>query len=125
VARAAALRGSDPARLGQASMLPQSVRNAALDLAARDFGATFAAELDKLPLDEWAGPVPSAFGQHLVRVTARTPARTPALAEVRAAVAREWENERRTASLAENYKALRSRYEVVVEAAPAASAAAR
>ena len=60
-----------------------------------------------------------------MRVTARTPAHTPPLAEVRAAVAREWENERRMASLAANYKALRSRYEVVVETAPAASAAAR
>jgi hypothetical protein len=125
VARAAALRGSDPARLGQPSLLPGSAQNAPLDLAARDFGVAFATELEKLPLDEWAGPVRSAFGQHLVRVTARTPGLTPPLAEVRAAVAREWENERRMASLAENYKALRSRYEVVIEATPAASAAAR
>ena len=51
----------------------------------------------------------SGFGQHLVRVTARTPAALPPLAEVRAAVAREWENERRVASLAENYRKLRSR----------------
>jgi hypothetical protein len=124
-ARVAALRGSDPARLGQPSMLPGSAQNAPLDLAARDFGAAFATELEGLPLDEWAGPVRSAFGQHLVRVAARTPATTPPLADVRAAVAREWENERRTASLAENYKPLRSRYEVVIEAAPAASAVAR
>jgi hypothetical protein len=124
-ARAAALRGSDPARLGQPTMLPPSAHNAPLDLAARDFGREFAAELEKLPLDKWAGPLRSAFGQHLVRVSARAPAQNPPLAEVRAAVEREWENERRTASLAENYKALRSRYEVVIEAAAAASAAAR
>jgi hypothetical protein len=124
-ARAAAVRGSDPARLGQPTMLPPSVRNAPLDLAARDFGREFAAELEKQPLDTWAGPVPSAFGQHLVRVTARTPALTPPLAEVRAAVARDWENERRMASLAENYKSLRSRYAVVIEATLPASAATR
>jgi parvulin-like peptidyl-prolyl isomerase len=106
-------------------MLPPGAQNAPLDQAARDFGAAFAADLEKLPLNEWAGPVRSAFGHHLVRVTARTPALTPPLAEVRAAVAREWENERRMASLAENYKALRSRYEVVIEAAPAPSSAAR
>jgi hypothetical protein len=124
-ARTAALRGSDPARLGQPTMLPPGMRNAPLDLAARDFGREFAAELERLPLDTWAGPVPSAFGQHLVRLAARTPALTPPLAEVRAAVAREWEAERRTASLAENYKALRGRYEVVIEAALPASAATR
>jgi len=92
---------------------------------ARVGNAEFAAELEKLPLDTWAGPVPSAFGQHLVRVTARTPALTPLLAEVHAAVAREWENERRVASLEANYKALRSGYEVVIEATPPASAATR
>jgi parvulin-like peptidyl-prolyl isomerase len=124
-ARAAAMRGGDPARLGQPTMLPSAAQNAPLDLAARDFGREFAAELEKLPLDTWAGPVPSAFGQHLVRMTARTPALTPPLAEVRAAVAREWENERRVSSLAENYKALRGRYEVVIEAALPASAATR
>ena len=124
-ARAAAVRGSDPARLGQPTMLPPSAQNAPLDLAARDFGREFASELEKLPLDKWAGPLRSAFGQHLVRVSARTPAQNPPLAEVRAAVAREWENERRMASLTENYKALRARYEVVIEAAVAASAAAR
>ena len=124
-ARVAAQRGSDPARLGRPTMLPPSVRNVPLDLAARDFGSEFVAELEGLPLGTWAGPVPSAFGQHLVRVTARAPAPTPPLAEVRAAVAREWENERRTASLAENYKGLRGRYEVVVEASQPAADATR
>jgi parvulin-like peptidyl-prolyl isomerase len=124
-ARVAALRGSDPAQLGQPSMLPRSAQDASLDLVARDFGAEFAAELETLPLDAWAGPVRSAFGQHLVRATARVPGLIPPLAEVRAAVAREWEHERRVASLAENYKAVRSRYEVVIEAAPVAAAAAR
>lgn len=124
-ARVAAQRGSDPARLGQPTMLPPSVRNVPFDLAARDFGREFVAELEGLPRDTWAGPVPSAFGQHLVRVTARTPALTPPLAEVRAAVAREWENARRMASLAESYKGLRGRYEVVVEAAQPAADATR
>jgi hypothetical protein len=122
-ALAAARRGADPARLGRTTMLPGSAQGVALDQVARDFGAGFAAALEKLPLDTWAGPVPSAFGQHLVRVTARTPAVTPPLAEVRDAVAREWESERRQASLAANYQALRGRYQVVIEAA--ASAAAR
>jgi len=121
----AALRGSDPVRLGQPTMLPPGAKNARLDLVARDFGLEFAAELEKLPVDTWAGPVSSAFGQHLVRVTARTAARIPPLADVRAAVAREWENERRIASLAENDKALRQRYEVVIDAKLSTSAALR
>ena len=38
------------------------------------------------------------------------------LEEVRAAVAREWENDRRSASLAESYRKLRAKYEIVIEA---------
>jgi hypothetical protein len=58
-------------------------------------------------------------------VSSRTAARIPPLADIRAAVAREWENERRTASLAENDKALRQRYEVVIDAKLSTSAATR
>jgi parvulin-like peptidyl-prolyl isomerase len=115
-ARASAARGADPARLGQSSMLPPRAENVPLDLAARDFGSEFVSGIAKLPLNEWAGPVRSGFGLHLVRVTARTPSVVPPLAEVSAAVAREWENERRVASLSESYKKLRSQYEIVIEA---------
>jgi parvulin-like peptidyl-prolyl isomerase len=115
-ARRSVARGADPARLGQASILPPRAENVPLDLAARDFGSEFATGIAKLPLREWAGPVRSGFGLHLVRVTARTPAIGPALDDVRAAVAREWENERRVASLSDNYKKLRSQYDVVIEA---------
>jgi len=124
-ARASAVRGADPARLGQSTMLPPRAENVPLDLAARDFGSEFATGIAKLPLNEWAGPVRSGFGLHLVRVTARTPAVVPKLDDVRAAVAREWENERRVASLSESYKKLRSQYEVVIEAKQMPSIAAR
>ena len=124
-ARASAVRGADPARLGQSSMLPPRAENVPLDLAARDFGDEFAAGIAKLPLNEWAGPVRSGFGQHLVRVTARTKAIVPKLDDVRAAVARELENERRLASLAESYRKLRSQYEVVIEAKSVPPVAAR
>jgi parvulin-like peptidyl-prolyl isomerase len=123
--RTFAVRGADTARLGQSSMLAPRAENAPLDLAARDFGAEFAADIAKLPLNEWAGPVRSGFGQHLVRVTARTPSAVPPLAEVRPAVAREWENERRAASLSESYRKLRSQYVVVIEAKNVPPVAAR
>jgi hypothetical protein len=123
--RASAARGADPARLGQSSMLPLRAENVPLDLAARDFGVEFAVDIAKLPPNEWAGPVRSGFGQHLVRVTSRTPSVVPSLDSVHAAIAREWENERRVTSLSESYKKLRSQYEVVIEAKQVPSIAAR
>lgn len=124
-ARAALARGTDPQKLGRASMLPARLDNASQDDVARDFGAAFAATLTTLPLNEWTGPVTSGFGTHLVRVTARAPAVLPPLSEVRALVMREWENARRTASRDDNYQKLRRDYHVVIEATRPAAVRAR
>lgn len=124
-ARVAAARGGDPTRLGRSSLLPSSLSEAPSDLIARDFGAGFAAELLQLPMKEWTGPVRSGLGLHLVRVTQRTPTTAPVLAEVRGAVAREWESDRRTSALAEGYRKLRAQYKVVIEARQLASLAPR
>ena len=118
--RAAALvknaiqRGIDPATLGRGSMLPGGVHGT-LDRVARQFGATFAESLSKLPTNEWSGPVRSAFGTHLVRVTAYVPGSLPPLEAVRVTVAREWENERRVAARSESYRKLREHYHVVIQ----------
>jgi hypothetical protein len=124
-ARAAVARGTDPRKLGRASMLAARVENASQDEVARDFGAAFAAALTTLPLNEWTGPVTSGFGTHLVRVTARAAAVLPPLAEVRPLVAREWENARRTRSRDDNYQKLRQEYDVLIEAKRPAAVAGR
>jgi len=123
--RVSAVRGVDPARLSQPSMLPPRAEGVPQDLVARDFGSSFATDIAKLPLNEWAGPVRSGFGLHLVRVTTSTPAVVPPLADVRAAVSREWENERRVGALAESYKKMRNQYEIVIEAKQVPSVSAR
>jgi PPIC-type PPIASE domain len=124
-ARAALARGTDPGKLGRASMLPAHVEDASQDEVARDFGAAFATTLTTLPLNEWTGPVTSGFGTHLVRVTARVAAVLPPLSEVRPQVAREWENARRTRSRDDNYQKLRREYDVVIDARHPAAVPAR
>lgn len=115
MAKAALVKGADPAKLGQPTLLPHRVDALPLDLVARDFGTGFAAQLTKLPLDVWAGPVGSGLGAHLVRVTARKDAELPPLDVVRQQVAREWENERRGRSREDSYRKLREGYTVVIE----------
>ena len=85
---------------------------------ARDFGASFAAALEKVPVGEWAGPIDSSFGAHYVRVSDRTPAVAPQLAAVRDQVVREWENERRQRARTDAYAKMRGEYEVSIEAKP-------
>jgi parvulin-like peptidyl-prolyl isomerase len=124
-ARVAVAHGADPRKLGQASMLPSRVENAAQDLVARDFGTGFAGQVETVPLGQWSGPIASSFGAHLVRVTARTPTALPDLDGIRRIVAREWENERRVSSRSDSYQKLRGNYTVVIEAKKLASLAAQ
>lgn len=109
-------KGANPATQGQQSMLPRRVANVSLDLVARDFGDNFAKQVGAAPIAQWTGPLASGFGVHLVRVSARAVPILPPLDQVRGAVAREWENDRRTRSSEAEYRKLRGDYDVIVEA---------
>ncbi|HET6372239.1 MAG TPA: peptidylprolyl isomerase, partial [Candidatus Polarisedimenticolia bacterium] len=81
------------------------------------FGASFAKELVALPTGEWAGPVRSASGAHLVRLSSRSEKRVPPFAEVKDAVHRAWTAARRAQARDEYFDQTLKRYRVNVEAA--------
>ncbi len=85
------------------------------------FGDEFAAGLSPIEPGAWQGPIKSRYGWHAVRVVERSTERQPALAEVREAVQTAYLNERREAENEARYRAMRERYDVVVEPAAAAS----
>lgn len=117
-ARRALAAGAEPATLGAPTLLPRHVDDQPIDLVARDFGKTFAGRIADVAPGGWQGPIASAFGAHLVRVTRRTPATLPTLDAVRKAVTREWESERRATAAARSYARMRSRYRIEVEPGP-------
>lgn len=81
-----------------------------------ELGEEFATSVMALPADgAWHGPIHSVFGLHLVRVTARTEARSPPLAEVRERVVAALNAERRQRANEAAYEALRARYDIVIE----------
>jgi hypothetical protein len=86
---------------------------------ARMFGSEFVLALDSVEAGSWQGPIPSAYGLHLVNINQRTEARLPALGEVRDSVLYEVLAERRQQANQAFYKALRNRYQVIVEQQPA------
>jgi hypothetical protein len=112
-------KGVDAETLGTPTLLPHRMTRTPADLVARDFGSSFAAALERLPVDEWVGPIASSFGTHYVRVSERTPAVPPQLAAVRDHVVREWENERRQRARNEAYARMRRAYTVSIETRPA------
>jgi hypothetical protein len=111
-ARAALAGGADWRTLGTGRMLLPHYELYPLDLVGRDFGPDFARALASLDPGEWQGPVRSGYGVHLVRVGRTVPGRAPQLADVRAAVARDFEQARRTRSLDAAYRRLREVYRV-------------
>jgi hypothetical protein len=106
---------TDPEKLGKPTLLPYRMTLTPADLVARDFGASFAAALERVPVGEWVGPIDSSFGAHYVRVSDRTPAVAPQLAAVRDHVVREWENERRQRARNDAYTKMRGEYQVSIE----------
>jgi hypothetical protein len=105
--------------VARATLLPRRMTRTPADLVARQFGDSFAAALEKAPLDEWVGPIDSSFGAHYVRVSDRTPSAAPQLAAVRDHVLREWENERRLRARDDAYTKMRREYQVSIDAKPA------
>ena len=81
--------------------------------------SVFALEGDvALQGESWQGPVKSSYGEHLVLVLGRDDARTPPFEEVREAVLRDFQQERREEANTEAYREMRARYEVEVQEAP-------
>ena len=110
--------GAAATGFGQPTMLPSRITRSDADLVARDFGADFAAAVVKLPVGQWSGPIESGVGVHLIRLTELVPPKAPPLAEVRAEVVREWENDRRVKASEASYARARAHYNVVIEGQP-------
>jgi hypothetical protein len=111
-----AYRDVDVAALGDPLMLPHVYDDVSRGEVARLYGEGFAEALEHLEPGRWHGPIASGYGAHLVLLQERTEARLPGLAEVRDAVARELENERREAMNEATYRRLLERYTIVIEA---------
>lgn len=108
----------DPVELGDATLLPFRLELTSRMAIGAVFGSAFADALDGIAPGQWAGPVESDYGLHLVRVTEHRAGRVPALAEVRAAVEREWASDRRKALDDQRLAELLARYRITIEQAP-------
>lgn len=87
----AALKGgADWQQLGDVISLPRSLDNVDRTRIASDFGDEFAASLAGIKSGQWAGPIASGFGLHLVRIGAVQASSKPKLADVRQKLENDW-----------------------------------
>ena len=104
---------ADPSALGDplamASARWQGERRSEL---LAQFGSTFTDALQQQPQGRWVGPISSAYGLHLVRVSSITPAELPPLDQVREGVLRDWQDVQRQEQQESFYRNLLARYSV-------------
>jgi hypothetical protein len=110
--------GARPAALeemGDAFLLEHAYKQITLEEIDKMFGPGFAAQLTKVPLREWQGPIASGYGLHLVKIDEQQASRASTLDLVRDQVKRDWLDARRRELKDAAFKKLRERYEVVVD----------
>jgi PPIC-type PPIASE domain len=100
---------------GDPLLLPETLGMTPLGQVQAEFGESFAHNLAATKPGQWSGPIESAYGFHLVLVTAVEPTRLPRFEDVRGAVQREWFASRRAVVEDQQYQKLRSRFHVLVE----------
>ena len=106
---------ADISTLGDSIMLDKQFDALPASEVAKQFGEKFETALAGLPVGQWQGPVESGYGVHLVFVSEIVPGSMPALADVRDAVRREWDNARRLEANDKFYRELLKRYTVTIE----------
>lgn len=116
---AALERGSvlEISKLGESTFLPAKLRLSPSEAVDGVFGKGFFKRLVSFSPGEWAGPIASAYGIHLVRINITLTARTPPLAEVRDAVIRDWRAEKAREIGVLQYARLLERYVVEIQRA--------
>ncbi len=116
---------ADPARLGKRSMLPPQLGLSPPNAVDGVFGEGFFDQIAELPPGEWAGPVVSAFGAHLVRIMDTLPARLPPLEEIRDAVLTNWREAKAQERREQDYTERRKHFTVEIHRRDASAAESR
>ena len=101
--------------VGDSTLAPFEYLLATHSDITRSLGEGFAIEVIKLSPGDWTGPIYSAYGAHLLKVSERIEARLPALEEIRGLVKREYLVVLKQEQKDLVYKKLRDNYEVTVE----------
>ncbi|MGB1622419.1 MAG: peptidyl-prolyl cis-trans isomerase [Synechococcus sp.] len=104
---------ADPAALGDPlAMASARWRDERRGELVAQFGSSFTDALFDQPLGTWVGPIASAYGMHLVRVSGITPGQLPDLEEVRQAVTSDWQQSQRQRQREAYYRDLLAKYTV-------------
>jgi peptidyl-prolyl cis-trans isomerase C len=112
-ALAASRRGADP--VGDPSLVPSTFSEATLDAVAGEFGPEMAKLVESSQVGQWAGPVDTPFGVHLIRVEQRIAATEPSFEDSMDQVREAWLAKERDKRNTEMRDQVRKRYRIEFE----------
>ena len=110
------------ASMGDNFMFQDYYGDRAPSAIAKEFGPQFAVAIEKLRPGSWQGPVESGYGWHLVFVDTVIPGRIPAFEEMEPDVKTAWLAEQKSTAWQKAYADMRSKYTVLLPAAPSEAA---
>jgi len=101
-------------QLGKRSLLPPVMALSEPQAVDGLFGSGFFEHIATLPIGTWSGPLESGYGIHLVRIIEQAPAYTPPLAQIRAAVLRDWRSDKAQLIRDQDYARRRQGYVITM-----------
>ncbi len=104
----------EPADLSRSTLLPASMPLSATRVVDSVYGNGFSDGLTPLAKGEWAGPVLSGYGVHLVKVLEIEPSQNPPLEEIHEVVLRDWLRATSEDLAQAQYETLAQGYEIIV-----------
>lgn len=104
--------GKDPQSLSDSNLLQYRFEDVSSERIDRLFGSDFSLQFLELETDQWAGPLTSAYGEHLVRISAAAPRHQVDFVDIKADVLRDWQLEEQRNILETQYETLRANYRI-------------
>lgn len=101
--------------VGAITMLAPEMKEMPADLIDREFGENFASKLQELTPGQWNGPVPSAFGWHLIYLDSLIPPGPLPLEAVRNEILIQLQYEDKDAAKEQFYTELLQQYEITYQ----------
>ncbi|MFA3920347.1 peptidyl-prolyl cis-trans isomerase [Ruegeria hyattellae] len=106
--------GIDRSKVGTPSLLPATMPLSAGRTVDATFGRGFSGVIAPMHPGIWTGPVPSGYGQHLVRITETRPAQLPPLEGIRENVVQQWRRKVSVELSQAQYEKLAGQYQITM-----------
>ena len=104
-----------PGRQARTPCSSPEMKEMPADLIDREFGEDFASKLEELTPGQWNGPVPSAFGWHLIYLDSLIPPGPLPLEAVRNEILMQLQYEDKDAAKEQFYTELLQQYEITYQ----------